>query len=397
MNATLARLITAQIFLHATMAGTRMAAPLLMLRDGYSAAAVGFLLAFFGLAQLFLAIPVGRFADRHGLHKPLRWCIVTACLGAGLAMVWPIYPVLCLAALLTGGAAGGAVIALQRHVGRMAEGGVQLRQVFSWLAIGPAISNFIGPLAAGLLIDHAGPVPGSLLGYAAAFGLMALLPVVTWLLLRPVREAPGRGGAQPVQGVPLRAWDLLKDRGFARLMLVNWFVSSSWDVHTLIVPLIGVERGLNASVIGFILGSFALAAAAIRVAMPLLAAHLQEWAVMAGAMVMTSVLFAIYPLMPGPLSMAACSVMLGMALGVVQPMVMSTLHQITPAHRQGEALGLRLMSINASSVLMPSLFGAAGAIAGVAPVFWVVGTSVGLGSRLAWRLRPPKHAHHSPH
>jgi hypothetical protein len=70
-------------------------------------------------------------------------------------------------------------------------------------------------------------------------------------------------------------------------------------------------------------------------------------------------------------------------------MIMSTLHQITPQHRQGEALGLRLMSINASSVLMPILFGAAGAIAGVAPVFWVVGGAVGWGARAAWRLRPP--------
>ena len=69
-------------------------------------------------------------------------------------------------------------------------------------------------------------------------------------------------------------------------------------------------------------------------------------------------------------------------------MIMSTLHQITPHHRQGEALGLRLMTINGSSVLMPMLFGAAGAVAGVAPVFWVVGAAVGLGSRAAWRLRP---------
>jgi hypothetical protein len=49
------------------------------------------------------------------------------------------------------------------------------------------------------------------------------------------------------------------------------------------------------------------------------------------------------------------------------------------------------MSINASSVLMPMLFGAAGAIAGVAPVFWVVGTAVGLGSSAAFKLRPAKH------
>jgi MFS-type transporter involved in bile tolerance (Atg22 family) len=81
-------------------------------------------------------------------------------------------------------------------------------------------------------------------------------------------------------------------------------------------------------------------------------------------------------------------VLLGLALGAVQPMIMSTLHQITPQHRQGEALGLRLMTINGSSVLMPMLFGAAGAVAGVAPVFWVVGAAVGLGSKAAWRLRP---------
>ena len=83
-----------------------------------------------------------------------------------------------------------------------------------------------------------------------------------------------------------------------------------------------------------------------------------------------------------------CATLLGLALGAVQPMIMSTLHQITPAHRQGEALGLRLMSINASSVLMPMLFGAAGAVAGVAPVFWVVGSVVGWGAQWAWRLRP---------
>ncbi|MGH8829710.1 MAG: MFS transporter, partial [Polaromonas sp.] len=77
----------------------------------------------------------------------------------------------------------------------------------------------------------------------------------------------------------------------------------------------------------------------------------------------------------------------GFALGTVQPMVMSMLHQITPEARHGEALGLRLMTINASSVLMPMLFGSAGALIGIAGVFWVTGAVVGAGSRLAWLLR----------
>jgi MFS-type transporter involved in bile tolerance (Atg22 family) len=144
---------------------------------------------------------------------------------------------------------------------------------------------------------------------------------------------------------------------------------------------------MNASAIGAILGAFALAATGIRVLMPLMAERLQEWAVIAGSMLVTTAVFAAYPFMPGAWGMAACSVVLGMALGVVQPMVMSTLHQITPAHRHGEALGLRMMAVTASSVVVPVLFGSVSALIGSAGVFWVVGAAVGLGSRSAWSLR----------
>ena len=159
-------------------------------------------------------------------------------------------------------------------------------------------------------------------------------------------------------------------------------------MHTFVVPLLGHERGLSASAIGSILGAFAIAAAVIRVLMPLVAERLRERVVVAGAMVMTAVLFGVYPLLGSALAMGLCSVLLGFALGSVQPMVMSLLHQITPSHRHGEALGLRLMAINASSVLMPMLFGTAGAVVGVGGLFWVVGAAVGAGARMAWRMGP---------
>ncbi|MDO8370995.1 MAG: MFS transporter [Polaromonas sp.] len=386
MTPELARLILAQICLHACMAGTRMAAPLLALREGYSPAAVGVLLALFALTQVFLALPAGRFADRHGLRRPMGYSVAAAVLGAGVAVAFPVFPVLCLAALLTGGATGAAVISLQRHVGRAATGGLQLRQVFSWLSIGPAISNFVGPFSAGLLIDHAGAMPNSTSGYRAAFFLMAVLPLASWFLVRKTRELPPVIAAHDAQR--RSAWDLLRDTTFRRLMLVNWFLSSCWDVHTFVVPVLGFERGISASVIGSILGAFAVAAAAIRMVMPLVAAHLREWRVLAVAMLVTAVLFGVYPFMQTALGMGLCSVLLGLALGTVQPMIMSMLHQITPEARHGEALGLRLMAINASSVVMPMLFGTLGAVIGSAGVCWATGAVVGAGSRAAWLLRP---------
>ncbi|SFD61968.1 MFS transporter [Paracidovorax konjaci] len=384
MDMALARLIAGQICIHACMTGMRLAAPLLALREGYSAAAVGVLLALFALTQVFLALPAGRYADRHGLKRPVGGSVLLACAGAAAAVVWPVFPVLCLAALMTGGATGAAMIALQRHVGRAAHDSTQLRRVFSWLAIGPAVSNFVGPFFAGLLIDHAGPAPGSTEGYRAAFALMALLPVATWFWVRATVELPPVIAAEG--GPRRRAWDLLGDPGFRRLLIVNWLLSSCWDVHTFVVPLLGHERGLSASVIGSILGAFAIAAAAIRVLMPIVAARLQESVVVVWAMLTTAVLFAVYPLLPSAWALGACSVLLGFALGSVQPMIMSMLHQMTPHHRHGEALGLRLMAINASSVAMPVLFGSAGALIGVAGLFWVVGGIVGIGSRSARKL-----------
>jgi MFS family permease len=149
----LARLIAGHISLHACMAGMRMAAPLMALREGHSPLAVGVLLALFALTQVFLALPAGRYADRNGFKRPIGFCVLTACVGAGLAVAFPIFPVLCLSALMTGGSMGVAAISLQRHVGRSAQNNTELKRMFSWLSIGPALSNFIGPLMAGLLID----------------------------------------------------------------------------------------------------------------------------------------------------------------------------------------------------------------------------------------------------
>jgi len=84
--------------------------------------------------------------------------------------------------------------------------------------------------------------------------------------------------------------------------------------------------------------------------------------------------------------MATCAVLLGLALGSVQPMIMSTLHQLTPPERHGEAIALRSMAINFSSAVMPLLFGLVGAALGAGALFWLMGAAVGAGSVQARRL-----------
>ena len=81
----LARLIAGQISLHACMAGMRMSAPLLALREGYSALAVGVLLSLFALTQVFLALPAGRLLTEMGSSVRLDF----VCWRRPRVRVWP--------------------------------------------------------------------------------------------------------------------------------------------------------------------------------------------------------------------------------------------------------------------------------------------------------------------
>ena len=374
-------LILGQISLHACMAGVRMAAPLQALREGRAEWAVGVLLALFALAPIALAMYAGRLANRHGYHRPLHIAVALSVTGGVVAMVSSHFLAACLAAVLTGAGANFGLIAIQRTAGHMAGDSTERIRIFSWLGLAPALSNVLGPVTAGLLIDWA--------GFRAAYAVLMLLPLgaLVWSRFVPREERPAAVvQAPPVAGQVPRAgaWELLRLPTLRRLLLINWLVSASWDVHSFVLPILGHERGLSASAIGAILGIFALAVAGVRLLIPLLAHRLSEAQVLSGAMLGTALVFAVYPFTHQAWSMALCAVVLGMNLGSVQPMVMSTLHHITPANRHGEAIALRSMAINMSSTLMPLLFGLVGASIGAGALFWVMGAAVGAGS---WRAR----------
>lgn len=374
-------LILGQIGLHACMAGVRMASSLQALRQGHSEWAVGLLLALFALAPVLISLQAGRQADRHGYHRPIYVAVGVSLLGGAAAAFSSSYLLVCVAAVLTGAGANIGLIVIQRTAGHMARDATERIRIFSWLGLAPALSNVLGPLVAGALIDMA--------GFRVAFGALALMPLaaLVWarFVPREVRpQRPTEGSSASTPGVPENTWDLLRLPALRRLLMLNWLISASWDLHAFVLPILGHERGLSASAIGTILGLFAAAVASVRLLIPVLAHRLSETQVLAGAMGCTACVFAVYPFVHGAWAMAACAMLLGMALGSVQPMIMSTLHHITPAGRHGEAIALRSIAINLSSTLMPIVFGLAGAAVGASSLFWVMGAAVGAGG---WRAR----------
>ena len=374
-------LIGGQIALHSCMAGIRLAAPLAALREGHAAWSVGVLLGLFAVAPIALALSAGRLADRHGYHRPIKVAVALTvagglCASLSTALGSWCFIALCAAAVLSGAGANFGLIAIQRTAGRMVTDATELKRVFSWLGLAPALSNVLGPVLAGTLID--------LSGFRLAFLVLAVLPLagLAWARFVPEEARDVDAPAPPRRN----SWDLLQRPGFTRLLLVNWLLSASWDVHTFLVPILGHERGFSASAIGLVLGVFATAVAAVRLAIPVLAHRLREGQVLVVAMLLAGAVFAVYPFALTARVMGACAIVLGLALGAVQPMIMTTLHQITPHERHGEAIALRSMVINLSSAVMPLAFGLAGATLGASALFWLMGVAVASGSIPARRV-----------
>jgi predicted MFS family arabinose efflux permease len=292
-----------------------------------------------------------------------------ALIGAIAALVSPSLPAIGFSCLLSGGAVSIAAVAIQREAGVMAESSDERKEIFSWVALGPALSNAIAPPVAGILIDT--------LGFRSAFACAALLPLLCWAFARRVPRHPPR--AEHAAAVTPAAWHLLRHAPLRNILLLNLVLGACWDAHMFLVPVVGHAKGLSASSIGLVLGSFAVAATLVRLAIVRFAKHLDELPALRTAMAVATAVLAVYAWLPGAPGMMLGSAMLGLALGSVQPMILATLHAVTPAGRYGQALGLRMLAINGATITMPVGFGLlASATVAAAPMWLMAGLLVGV-------------------
>jgi MFS family permease len=361
------RVVATLIAVHACMAVTRVTASLWALDQGYGEWTVGVLLSLFAVAPIALSLWAGRLADKHGFHRPVAVGAAMAFVGAVVALAFQSLPAIAFSCLMSGGALSIAAVAIQREAGLMTDSPGDLKRIFSWVALGPALSNAIAPVAAGVLIDQ--------MGFRWTFAFAVLLPVLSWVLARSVpRHAPRTAHTDAVAPP---AWHLLRQAPLRNLLLVNVVLSACWDAHTFVVPVVGHARGLSASSIGLVLGSFALAATVVRLAIVRFSRHLDELKALRSAMVLATLVLALYAWLPGAPGMMLGSALLGLALGSVQPMIMATLHQVTPRDRHGQALGLRMLTVNAATIAMPIGFGLlATTVVAAAPMWMMAGLLV---------------------
>jgi len=373
---TLGALIGLGILNHTVLAGSRVTVSLYALSLGASPLVVGSLMALYSFLPMWFAIGAGRLSDRIGVRRPMLAGSCGVALGAALPWLASGLAVLFLTTALIGIAFMLFQVAAQNATGALGTPSERARN-FGLLALGYSVSGLAGPLVAGFTIDHA--------SFKASFATLALLPVVPVIVLGRGALALPEPHAAHARPVPGSVAELFGNRQLRRIFVVNGLLSMAWDLHTFFIPIYGARLGLSASMIGVILASFAAATFVVRLAMPWIARRLSELQVLTTALFVAAGAYALFPFVGSVEPLMALSFTLGLALGSGQPMVMSLLHSMAPAGRMGEAVGVRMSIINASTFAVPLVFGAVGSSIGIGPVFWLVGGALAGGGFFARR------------
>lgn len=353
---------------HASFGGARLVIALQALSLQASALTVGLLMSLLMAVSTVVAVPVGRWVDRAGYLRPTLIGLATMVAGEVVAALLPSIASLAAASVLVGTGFMFAHVAVNNAIGQVA-GAAGRTRAFGLMGLGFSISALVGPMLAGFAIDH--------LGFAAAFGLLALLPLLAMAPLRAAPVVPPSGPKQDASGGGIAG--LLRLPELRAVLVVSALISAGWDLFTFLVPLHGAQHGLSASAIGLVAGAFGVGSATVRVFLPWITRRVPEWRLLGVALVLAALGYVAFPFCTTVATMLPLGLALGLVLGCGQPVVMSLLHVTAPPSRTGEAVGLRAAITSLGQTVLPLAFGGFGAAVGLAPMFWVAAVFLGVG------------------
>ena len=369
--------IVALAFLtHVGFAGSRLAVPLFAVEQGASPFIVGTVVALYAALPMVLAVPAGRMMDRLGYKTPLLFGTSAVFAALMMPFVWPSMPVLYFTACLLGVGFMSLQLATQTLAGAIAGPDERARN-FSWLSIGFASANLIGPLLTGFLIDR--------IGYAYTFAAIAL-PLVPAIL---ISAAAGRWMPPTVhrksEAVSGGFLDLLKIRDLRNTLIASGIVSSAWDVYQFFMPIYGHSVGLSATAIGSVMSAFAISIILLRLVLPWAVRRSSEARLLTYAMFVACGAFVLFPFFQNAWALAAVSFLLGIGCGCGQPLSMTLVFNASPKGRAGEATGMRITVNQIMHMAIPLFFGAIGTAVGLSAVFFANAGFLVVGGYMSWR------------
>lgn len=363
--------------------GSRVVVSISSLHLGASPAEVGGIMSLYFLPPVVLSMFMGRLVDRAGIALPMALVAGLLVTGHVLPAAWPSLWALAISAACTGTAFVGAMIALSSAAAFC--GGPEDRAVnFSWFTMGTGFGVGLGPFLSGFAMDALGDRLASL--------TLGIWPVAMLLLLALAgRRLPEAGPATSPAGagtLPAGAlsWlELLRDARLRAALTASVMGPAGFEAFLFLMPVQGTRIGLSASTIGSLLAASAVAIFLVRLVMPLLVRWLGEWTIMTGLFLALSTSFLLLAAVTQTWILYAISILMGIAHGLGQPVMMSMYFSASPDGRKGEAAGLRGILQNSVSAASPLVMGGLGSILGLGPVLVAASVVFAWGSWFSQR------------
>ncbi|MFP4326590.1 MAG: MFS transporter [Paracoccaceae bacterium] len=367
-------LVAFAAFFHlAGVMGTRPIVPLYATELGIGPAEIGVLVAVFATLPLFLALRAGRWLDIYGSRPMLVAGTLFAGLGLALPELAPGRVGLYASQVVTGSASTLFVLAAQRSVGTLSSEAWARERNVAVFSLGVALASLAGPIPAGFIAERLGHGPAFL-----ALGAVTLLSLPVSLRLSADRPATPAGGAQFPAGNPLRV--LTYNPYMGRAFLISSLILMAKDMYVAYFPLYAASLGISAGAIGIIIGLHNGGGVVMRLVLLPMIEMFGKNRVVIVSILLGGLLFVALPFLDGIVLLTLASVGIGLALGLGQPLSISTTIALSPRDKLGEVLGVRLDFNRFTQAAVPLGFGGAVLVTGVAGLFVVVGVLLCLGA-----------------
>ncbi|QBP42710.1 MFS transporter [Paenisporosarcina antarctica] len=363
-------LISTSIFMFA-IAGSRPLISLYSTELGANIAEVGLITSLFSLLSLFLAIPLGRSIDKVNVKTPLYLCLGLCSISLIIPFVLGNIIGICISQILAGVAQMTFVISIQSYAGGMKDRKTQ-EYYIAIFSIGVAIGSFVGPLVSGLLsqsLDYA-----TVMFYLGMTVIFAF-PFIYYLLgySRTIKDEIKDNKIKDT-------FDLLNNHALRKAILISALLLLGKDIYISFFPLLAQSKGISNAMIGLIISVNAAAGIFIRMVTPLLLQQFKSSIIITTALVIGGCSYILNPLADNFFILLFVSFILGLCLGVGQPLSISNTIRALPAARIGEGLGLRLSINKLTQVVAPVVLGGVSNLYGIFSVFYITGFIIFFGS-----------------
>lgn len=349
------------------------------LKLGTSAFVIGLLGAMFAVLPMLFSMPAGRLADRYGSRALLLFCIAGSGLGLLVPWAFPGITAMFVAAALIG-LSLAMVVPLQNLMGLISTPETRARN-FANFSLGMGVANLLGPPIGGFFVDLAGPATTCL--YLSLLNVVAVAMLLVWG--RRLPHAPA--GAKAKGSV----YAMLKIPAVRRTCATSSLINVGRDLYQFYFPVYAHGIGLSASLIGIVMATNFGAELTVRLFLARLLKKFKEEQLLSYSFFIGAVSLVLMPFFHSVYVLIVLSFMLGLGMGLGQPIITMLMYSYSPVGRTGEALGLRMTFIHLTKLIGPVAFGAIGSGLGLAAMF-VVNAAVmaggGMLSQPAKRRKP---------